>query len=401
MNPENGLRNSLPSNTALPRTPARLTRSLPGWPAARPARCLIGILEGEGIGPEIMAAVVSILEVIAHHSACAFDLRYGGLIGKEAEKTHGQALTPEVIAWCELIFADGGAILCGPGGGRFVYEMRAVFDLYCKLTPVQPYAALHDIGVLRPAARERVDMIVVRENSSGLYFADSTQQTDSAGIRKVTSTFRYRADEVRRIIAVGVDLAQRRRRRLALVVKPNGIPAISELWIDIFNECVAHQNLITTILEVDNASYQLIAAAGDFDVVVAPNLFGDILSDNAALLLGSRGLSYSGNFGANGIATYQTGHGAAHDIKGKGIANPIGQLLAAAMMLRESFDLDWAAAAIDTAIAQVLTEDIRTPDIATRSATVVGTEAMGRAIAEAVTRELSRGGPAAEASPEH
>lgn len=365
-----------------------LTASLPGWVEKQfpnQGKLTVGILRGEGIGPEIMAATVEVLQAIQRVTPYEFEIRYGGVrLGNQSEKSNRSALTPDIIEWVESIFKDGGAFLCGPAGNRFVYELRAQFDFFCKLTPILPSASLSDTGVIRQSSRENVDMIVVRENVSGVYFGEWSRKTNEAGHAEVRHTFKYAADEVRRIVDVGIQLAQSRRGILTLVVKPDGIPGVSKLWTDIFNDGVRDTTLTANILEVDNACYQIIAGAQDLDVIVAPNLFGDILADNAALLLGSRGLSYSGNFAANGKATYQTGHGAAHNIAGKGIANPIGQILSTVFMLRESFNLFDAAAAIENAIKQTLAVGIRTPDIAAPGSTVVGTEEMGHHIAKTV-----------------
>lgn len=371
--------------------PARLTAALPGWTndAARPngpdaRRFVIGVLPGEGVGPEGTAIATEVLRVVASRWDLDFDIRLGGVIGMAAERAHGLPLTAQVVGFCESIFADAGAILCGPGGGRFVYDLRARFDLFCKFTPVRPLPALSDAGVLRPEAVAGVDLIVVRENASGVYFGEGRRTPETA-----THTFRYHREEVRRIVAVAIRLAQQRRRKLALVVKPAAVREVSELWRDVFDELTRGQALDLSCLEVDNANYQLIANARAFDVVVAPNLFGDILSDGAALLLGSRGMSYSGNFGAPGIAVYQTGHGAAHDLAGQDVANPIGQILSAALLLRESFGLDAPAAAIEAAVARTLAAGLRTADIAAAGLPAVGTREMGRAIAAALERDVA------------
>lgn len=309
-------------------------------------------------------------------------------MGKMPKKNYGKALTREVIEWCETIFNDRGAILCGPGGERFVYDMRAHFDLYCKFTPIQPLTALSDTGILRPGKLGNVDMVVVRENISGLYFGEYSHQVGQDGGEMITHTYGYCSDEVRRIIDVGIRLAQQRSRRLCLVVKPGGIPAISQLWIKLFDQMIEGNGLETSIVEIDNACYQIIASACQFDVVLAPNMFGDVLSDCAALLLGSRGLSYSGNFGAKGVATYQTGHRAAYDIADQDVANPIGQILSAAMMLRESFGLYKEAAAISVAIKQILASGVRTADIAGPDCRLIGTREMGQYIANAVKQQF-------------
>lgn len=369
----------------------RLTSALPEWAAdtsrriePQKRRCVIGVLPGEGVGPEVTAIATDLLRQVAALWDLDFEIRLGGAIGTAAERAHGQPLTAEVVSFCEAIFADDGAILCGPGGGRFVYDLRARFDLFCKFTPVRPLPALRDTGVLRPDAVADVDLVVVRENASGLYFGEGRRTPDAA-----THSFCYRREEISRIVAVAIRLAQRRRRQLTLVVKQAAVREVSELWREIFDELTREQALDLSCLEVDNANYQIIANARAFDVVLAPNLFGDILSDGAALLLGSRGMSFSGNFGAPGVAVYQTGHGAAHDLAGQDRANPIGQILSATLLLRESFGLEAPAAALEAAVAKTLGAGLRTADIAAPGRPVVGTREMGRAIAGALERETA------------
>jgi 3-isopropylmalate dehydrogenase len=173
---------------------------------------------------------------------------------------------------------------------------------------------------------------------------------------------------------------------LCAVVKTGGIPAISALWRDTLEQVTADMDLDVSVLEIDNATYQLINAPTQFDVIVTPNMFGDVLGDCGALLLGARGMSFSGNFDHQGHAVYQTAHGAAHDIAGTGRANPVGQILSAAMMLRETFGLDAAAASIESAVDDVLASRVCTPDIALPGSRVVDTRELGACIAEAVAQ---------------
>ena len=348
----------------------------------------IGILMGEGVGPEVIPASVSVLSAIEHSTSLNINISHGGLIGRDAKEAFGKALSDEVIAWSKQLFNENGAILCGPAGSRFVYEMRSEFDLYCKFTPVKPNPILSDIGVIKSTALKNVDLMLVRENASGDYYGESIRETDLHGRNRVKHSFAYFADEVHRIIDVAIRLARQRRGKLCLVIKSDGIPGVSKLWSDIFNEQVHDTSLDTSILEIDNAVYQIIAAADRFDVIVSPNMFGDILADNASLLLGTRGLSYSGNFGASGIATYQTGHGAAYNLAGQDIANPIGQILSVAMMFRESFGLPNIAGVIEESVNEVLLSGIRTQDIAAPGTTIVGTAEMGERIAELVETRL-------------
>lgn len=360
--------------------PERLTSAIPNWPPPS-TRLLVGVLPGEGVGPDVVAASLAVIRAIEQRTGHRFEIRVGGEIGAEAVRKHGAALPSEVADFCAKIFEDGGAVLSGPGGSRFVYDLRARFDLYCKLTPITPVAALRDTGVVRPEVLNEVDVVIVRENAGGLYFGDSHRETGMA-----RQTFAYRAEEVHRILDVAVRLSAARGSRLALAIKPAAMPAAAGLWVEHFEAMSA--GLDSQVLEVDNAVYQIVADAPAFDVIVAPNLFGDILSDAAALLLGSRGLSHSGNFGSKGAAVYQTGHGCAHDLVGAGIANPLGQIRAAAMMLRESFGLAGEAAAVEAAIADTVAAGVRTPDISGPESVVVGTEEMGRRVAEAVGRRL-------------
>jgi 3-isopropylmalate dehydrogenase len=296
-----------------------------------------------------------------------------------------------VIDFCQRIFAAGGAVLCGPGGGRFVYELRAHFDLFCKLTPLQPLAVLQDSGPLRPQRVADVDIIAVRENTGGLYFGEwgHTPHNDPDAVSAFHTTA-YQVREVDRILAVAHRLACRRRGRLCVVYKPSGLPAISQLWAE-RTAAVNHDPALTIeLLEVDNAAYQLIADAQRFDVIVAPNLFGDVLADCGALLLGSRGMSFSGNFSAAGAAVYQTGHGAAYDLAGRGSANPLGQIQALAMMLRESYAWPAGADLIEAAIGKTLAAGWRTADIAAPGMQVIGTQPLTARICTTIA-ELASG----------
>jgi 3-isopropylmalate dehydrogenase len=365
----------------------RLSAALPEAPSAtsNSNTYLIGVLPGEGIGPEIIEVALALLPPLERAFAVRFDLQWGGKIGVPAQKESGQSLSGEVISFCRSIFERNGALFCGPGGGRFVYELRRTFDLFCKFTPIQPLPVLEDIGVIRPQARRNVDMIVVRENTAGLYFGDWGLSEDGTAFHR----FEYGQSQIQRIVQVAANLAMMRRKRLTVVLKPGGVPAISGLW----EQTVAGMNLPASlscdILEVDNAMYQMLAHAESFDVVVAPNMFGDVLSDGAGLLLGSRGMSFSGNFGPGGIAVYQTGHGAAHILAGTSQANPLGQIYSLAMLLRESFAMYEAAEAIERATINTLAAGWRTPDIAAAGSHVVTTQELGQRIAQTLEAMLS------------
>jgi 3-isopropylmalate dehydrogenase len=373
---------------ARPSSRKRLVSALPEWSDHTPdsTNRVIGVLAGEGIGPEIIPVALDILDVVAQASGQTFEIRKGGKIGVPAVAESGRALTPEVIEFCSSIFAENGALLCGPGGGRFVYDLRAEFDLYCKFTPIRPAEALRNAGALKPEVVDDADLVVVRENISGLYFGESMQ--GSGAERTAHHTFGYTESHIRRILVAALRLAELRDGRLCVVLKPGGVPVISALWKQIFLEVAEDSEVRWEILEVDNAIYQIIADPGRFDVVVAPNTFGDIISDGASLLLGSRGMSFSGNFGMAGRAVFQTGHGAAHDLAGTGRANPLGQILSLAMLLRESFGELGSARAIENAVEFTLAEGWRTEDIAEPGCHVVGTIEMGQCVRRNLERLL-------------
>lgn len=357
----------------------RWTSVLPPSPR-RASPFVVGVINGEGIGPEVVSAALAVLRAVERESGVRFDVREGGDVG--APGRTGGGLLDATAAFCADVFAAGGALFCGAAGGRWVYDLRARFDLFCKLVPLRPMPELADAAVLRGDLLDGVDILLVRENVGGLYFGEYGRR---AGGRIAYQNLTYSADQVSRIIGVAADLARLRRGHLTVVVKRGGIPAVSALWIEQAEAVAATREVAIEVLDVDNAGFQLVARPRAFDVVVASNLFGDVLADSATAVLGSRGLSYSANFGPAGRAAYQTGHGAAHDLAGTDTANPIAQILSLAMMLRESFGLDDAAARIERAIAAVVASQVRTADIAAPVSTIIGT----RALTEHVVRELT------------
>jgi 3-isopropylmalate dehydrogenase len=347
---------------------------------------LVGVLDGEGIGPDIVDISLTLLKLIEASRPLRFELRRGGKIGKDAVTELGCALTPEVTSFCRQLFEDGGALFCGPGGERFVYDLRREFDLYCKLVPIQPLPALIGTGPLRPTVMQGVDILIVRETTGGLY---QGQYGVDLGQRRAWQRFEYSGHQVARIIDVAVKAAEQRRNSLTVITKSGGVPSISQMWEELACAACQARGVSVRLLEVDNACYQIIADPRSFDVVVAPNLFGDIVADDAALLLGSRGVSCSANYSSAGCAVYQTGHGAAHDLTGTDRANPVGQILALAMMLEHSFGLSDIAAEVRHAVDDVLGAGWRTADIAAPGSHVVGTRALGEYIAERLCKRLA------------
>ncbi|MEO6029128.1 MAG: isocitrate/isopropylmalate family dehydrogenase, partial [Candidatus Binatia bacterium] len=351
-----------PERTVRPDASAtRWTDCLPDWGTTRPQRdpWIVGFLHGEGIGPEVVDAALEVLAAVGAETGLRFDVRDGGDVGTPSRT--GGGLSENVAEFCHGVFANGGALLCGPVGGRFVYDLRARFDLFCKLVPLRPHPALTDTAIIRPDLLDGVDVLLVRENIAGLYFGEFGRHS---GGRVAYQNLSYSAEQVARIIAVAVDLARTRRGHLTVVVKRGGIPEVSALWAEQAAIAARGRDVAIEVLEVDNAGFQLVANPRAFDVVVASNLFGDVLADSATVMLGSRGMSYSANFGPAGRAAYQTGHGAAHDLAGADRANPIAQILSLATMLRESFGLPDAARRIEDAISLVLAAGMRTADVA-------------------------------------
>lgn len=369
----------------------RLTAALPDA-ASEPksaATFLVGVFPGEGVGPEVIAVTLDVLNTLMSVTNRRIEIRMGGAIGSDARRLTGKSFSDEAIDFCESIFASHGVLLCGPGGSRFVYDLRQRFDLFCKFTPLAPLHELRDAGVLRPDHLGKVDIIAVRENISGLYFGQWGRGTDEKGHSNAYHSFEYTREQVDRILGVAARLATSRRGKLTLVIKREGIPAISDLWIESLDRVRQEIPVAAEILDIDNAVYQLIANPLAFDVFVSSNMFGDILADCGSLLLGSRGMSYSGNFSSDGRAAYQTGHGAGFDIAGTNTANPIGQILSLAMMLQESFHWSAEADAIRSSVAITLGKGFRTRDIAGLDSTVLGTREFGARICETLYEHLT------------
>jgi 3-isopropylmalate dehydrogenase len=345
---------------------------------------VVGLLDGEGVGPEVMGAARTVLAAVESSFGHRFELRSGSAIGIEAQANGGKALSDEVVNFCEQIFAERGAVLTGPGGGRFVYDLRKRFDLFCKLSPLYVFDELQDLGRLKPCYTKGVDVIVVRENTSGIYLGEQFEERSAEAGRRVHHRFSYSESEVDRILRIAARIACARRGLLAVVLKDSGVPGISQLWRQCAAGIASEFGLKPSLIDVDYAAYRLVQSAQDLDVVAAPNLFGDVLSDLGGVLLGSRGLSHGASFASRPLAVYQTNHGAAWDLAGRDRANPVGQILALAMMLRESYALHDAADAVEGAVRRVWRQGWRTDDMASANCRSVGTRQMGELVAEAV-----------------
>jgi 3-isopropylmalate dehydrogenase len=352
-------------------------------PQAVGTRLLVGVLPGEGVGPDVVGAALRVLAALEEAGGPAFDLRKGGPIGVEAEARYGKPLPDEVVSFCADVFAAGGAVLAGAGGGRFVYDLRDRFDLFYKLSPLRVYEELVGTTRFLPNHVRGVDILVVRENACGFYHGAWRLSEDDAG-RRAEHRFDVMEAGVRRLLSVACEHATRRRGHVAVVVKAGGVPAVSQLWRDCARALADETGVAYSILEVDHAAYYLVQQPHDLDVVAAPDLYGDILADLGGALLGSRGLTYSGNFSADGAAVYQTNHGGAYDLAGADQANPSGQILSLAMMLRESFGLAREAELVEEALRASWRAGWRTFDIAEPGSNVVGTCEFADRVADAV-----------------
>jgi 3-isopropylmalate dehydrogenase len=360
-------------------------RSRPPAPIQFDATPVIGVLPGTGIGPQVIDSALKVLHAVGQTLDLKFAVRHGGPIGEEAEAKYGRGLIDPVVRFCSEVFNDGGAVLSGPGGGRYVYDLRRRFDLFCKFIPVTPWPPLAFAGKLAARHLRGVDLLIVRDNAGGVYQGEWRDHTTPAG-RVAEHCFHYTEAQVHRITEVAARSAAARRGRLHLIVKAGGVPGITEMWCAIGLANGRKYNVETTPMNVDLAGYELIQNPARFDVMVAPNLFGDILADLTGVLLASRGVTFSGNFDAAGNGVYQTNHGCAHDLAGLDVANPGGQILSLAMLLRESFGFEEAASLIERSLASAWAKGWRTTDIAEPGCRVVGTKAMTDRVVEQIFR---------------
>ena len=362
-------------------------------PISVPARRLIGVLEGAGIGPQVMKAASQVLKSVEQVLELGFEVRQGGLIGEKAVASCGKWLPEDTMEFCADIFQVGGAILSGPGGGRYVYDLRRRFDLFCKFVPVRPVPELARAGRLGPQFLKNVDLLIVRDNTGGVYQGRWSDRPTDQG-RFAEHSFGYSEAEVHRLVEVAARAAADRRGKLHIIVKEGGVPTVTALWREVGGAVARRHGIEAAFMNVDLAAYELVQNPICFDAIAAPNLFGDILADVTGVLVSSRGLTFSGNFDARGHAVYQTNHGCARDLADRDTANPAGQILSLAMLLRESFGLDTAAALIEKSLAEVWGAGWRTADLAEPGCRILGTQAMADRVAEQVLRSAEISQPA-------
>ena len=343
-------------------------------------------LPGDGIGPEVTAQATRVLAAVSRQ--LDLDLRIQeALIGGAALDRTGTPLPDETLKRCE----NADAVLLGAVGGdrwsdievalrpeQGLLGLRKALGLYANLRPVTVEAALADASPLRADRLEGVDMLVVRELTGGIYFgARGRTATDAF------DTCEYSVGEIRRIARLAGELARKRRGRVASVDKANVLDT-SRLWRETVSGLFADEfpEIELEHIYVDAAAMFLLSRPATFDVILTDNMFGDILSDEASMLAGSLGLLPSASLSDGGPGLYEPIHGSAPDIAGKGIANPCGAILSAAMLLRHSLNRDAAAKAVEAAVSETLRAGLRTPDLAhgEQEHQTVGTEAFGDAV---------------------
>ncbi len=320
----------------------------------------IAVLPGDGIGPEITAPTVELLNRLGDF---AFEEHAFGGASIDA---HGTALTDEVTDACKR--ADA-VLLAAVGGPRWdttdpskprpeqgLLGLRKALGLYANLRPVRPLPALYDASPLKREVIEGTDLLVMRELTGGLYFGRRGRDGDTA-----YDTCVYSVEEIERIARAGFQAA---RRKVTSVDKANVLES-SRLWREVVSDLHAREfpQLELQHVLVDNAAMQLISNPADFDVIVTENMFGDILSDEAAMLTGSIGLLPSASLGGDGPGLFEPVHGSAPDIAGQGIANPLAMFLSAALMLRHGLGMENEAAAVESAVDRALAEGLRTRDL--------------------------------------
>ncbi len=364
-------------------------------------RFTVAVLPGDGIGPEIMVEAVKVIEAVGKRFGHTFDLHYG-LIGGAAIDVTGSAMPAETINLCKgtdaILFAavggpkwDGTRVKARPEEG--ILGLRKEFKLFANLRPVKVYSCLADSSPVKPEIIKGTDLIIVRELTGGLYFSKPKKRWETSRGQRGIDTLLYTEQEIERIVRVAFKLAQERRKLVTSVDKANVLES-SRLWREVaIRVSTEYPDIKLEHLYVDNAAMQLIKCPSRFDVVVMENTFGDILSDEASVLAGSMGLLPSASLAGlpastgklrRSISLYEPIHGSAPDIAGQGIANPIGMVLSAALMLRHSFRLHQEAAAIEGAVEQVLNEGYRTADITGDRSKAIKTTDMGDLIASRV-----------------
>jgi 3-isopropylmalate dehydrogenase len=344
----------------------------------------IVLLPGDGIGPEIGTAATEVLDALGE-----FEITEQPIGGTSIDE-HGTALTDEVLEACRT---SDAVLLCAVGGPKWdttdpdaprpeqgLLGLRKGLGLFANIRPVRPSVALLDASPLRRERIEGTDLLVVRELTGGIYFGDSGRDGDRAH-----DDCAYTVEEIERIARVAFEAAGERRGRVTSVDKANVLET-SRLWRETVTRLAPeYEGVELDHMLVDNAAMQLVSRPAEFDVIVTENLFGDILSDEAAMLTGSLGMLPSASLGTDGPGLYEPVHGSAPDIAGQGIANPLATLLSVAMMLRYGLGMHDEADRLDAAVESTLAAGVRTPDLAGGDGLrEVGTKEMTEAVLAAL-----------------
>jgi 3-isopropylmalate dehydrogenase len=358
--------------------------------SSKNAKIRIAVLPGDGIGPEVMFQAENILDRLLEDEGAAYEIRRAD-VGGIAIDNHGSALPESTLETCR--WAD--AILFGSVGGpkweklppeeqperAALLPLRKIFGLYANLRPAIIFPQLKDASPLKnEVIGEEFDLLVVRELTGGIYFG----QPKGREADRAFDTLVYTADEIRRISRIAFETAGKRSGKVTSVDKANVLTSMV-LWREVVEEVARdYPDVELRHMYVDNAAMQLVRNPGQFDVILCGNMFGDIISDEASMITGSLGMLPSASLADGSFGLYEPSGGSAPDIAGKGIANPIAQILSMAMMLKYSFGLDGAHDRTFAAISEVLDQGYRTADIMSDGCTRIGTEEMGTRILEAL-----------------
>ena len=359
-------------------------------------KCNIGVIKGDGIGPEIVDEAIKVLDKVAQKFGHEFSYTRI-LMGGESIDATGEPLTQEAI---DTALAQD-AVLMGSIGGNTstspwyqlppnkrpeagLLALRKALNLFANLRPAVLYDELKGACPLKEEiTKDGFDMMIMRELTGGLYFGER-KTVEENGVVKAYDSLTYDENEIRRIAVRGFDIAMKRNKKVTSVDKANVLDS-SRLWRKVVEEVAKDYPEVTyEHMLVDNCAMQLVKNPAQFDVILTENMFGDILSDEASMVTGSIGMLSSASLNDTKFGLYEPSHGSAPDIAGQDIANPIATILSAAMMLRYSFDLDEEAVAIENAVKQVLKEGYRTVDIMSEGKTKVGCKAMGDLLAERI-----------------
>ena len=356
----------------------------------------IAVLAGDGVGPEVVAATLPVLERVGELFARSCAFRHG-LVGGAAFEEYGRHLPQETIDLCKA----SDAILFGSVGGpvheshlpkwkgcetNSILALRKEFGLAANFRPARVYPQLEAGCPLRTDIVQRgVDLLIIRELQGDVYFGEHSLRIEG-GKRIAQDTGEYSEDQIALVARVAFEAARKRRAKVTSVDKAN-VMHTSKLWREVVHEVHSHfSDVHLEDMLVDNCALQLVKDPAQFDVILAPNLFGDILSDLAAALPGSLGLTPSASLNAEGFGLYEPSGGSAPDISGQGIANPIAQILSASMMLRFSFGWTSEADAIDAAVLRALDRGFRTADIFRGEGVKVSTREMSAVIVDELKR---------------